>query len=500
MTDVADIDFDGSQTVEVDVVQSEIVHAIRTIYVAFLHFFKSGDDDVATPDFHLRIWKLMTSFDYKWIVIAVPRGHAKTTIAKLAVVYHFLFTPISFIVYVGNTFDLAQKAVCDIVDFFEVVNFIKIFGRIEYTSEKRGEGEFIFTLTTPFHGTKECILKARGCGQQLRGLNIKNRRPQMAVVDDLEDVQELGNEDLRRKNKNWFFGTFLKALDRKYNKVIMIGNLIDRNCILKQCIDSPKWHSMVLGAITRDGQPLWPELWSINDLIDDFQEYQRQGLTSLWFAEMMNLIIAGENAIIRPEQIGYIQQPEPGVCKYGFITIDPATGVGQNKTAIVLHLLLPMPDGNYIPIVADYRFGQFDESATVDIALSLCFEWGVRIVAIESVAYQRALKTLFDIIMVQRGVQGIEVIKTHPGHSSKSERIRAWAALLIDKAYHLVFGDLHCVNQLLAYDVLKKDNDDDLIDACAMGPEVLRQYLGLIMTMHLRGTFATTAIREGAFY
>lgn len=493
-----DFELGHNEIVEAAVDPEEIKQSLRSVLLTFLNFFAHDIMDYPTPDFHHRIWRLMTDLTMHWVAIAVPRGHAKTTLAKLAAVWYFLFTDISFIVYVSNTADAAVKAVCDIMDFFDQMNFIKLFGKIEYQVEKRGDGEFIFIIRTPFNGTKECILKARGCGQQLRGLNVKNRRPQLAIVDDLEDIEDLDNEIVRKKNERWFFGTFVKALDRRFRKIMFIGNLIDRNCILKKCIDSPRWYSMVLGAITKNGHPLWQDMWSLNDLIEDYQEYQRLGHSSLWFAEMMNLIVAGDNSIITPEQIVYHDVPDVGVCEYGFLTIDPGTGIGQNKTAIVAHLLLPTETRNHLPLIGDYQFGQFGESMTVDIALSMCFEWGIRIIAIEAVAYQRALATLFEIIMTMRGITGITILKTHPGHSSKSERIRAWAALLIQKAYAIAKGDLHVTNQLLAYDMTKKENDDDLIDACAMGPEVLKQYMGLIMSSKLQQFAASIKVIRDA--
>lgn len=468
---------------------------MRDIFDVFINFFAAEFLTVGIPEFHLRVWKLMTSLDLKRIVIAIPRGHAKTTLAKLAVVWHFLFTPITFIVYVGNTADSAVNAVKDVMDFFDNPNFIKVFGVIQYEVEKRGEGEFIFFVNTPFHGRKRCILKARGCGQQLRGLNIGNMRPQLAIVDDLEDAEDLQNEELRKKNKHWFFGTFIKALDRQFNKVVFIGNLIDRNCLLKVAIDSPRWHSMVLGCILKNGQPLWPELWGLTELIEDFQEYQRLGLTSLWFAEMMNVIIAGDNAIIMPEDIHYLPKPMFGVAKHGFITIDPATGVGANKTAIVVHVLLPHND-IFVPMIVDYRWGQFGEKETVEIALELAFTWGVRIIAIESVAYQRALAVLFQILMIQRGITGFDILKTYPGNSSKNERIRAFAAMCKSEGYYIFRGDLHLTNQLLAYDAEKRDNDDDLIDGAAQGLQVIYEFRGLIMNKTLQAQAAIGATRE----
>src|SRR3546814_15220900 len=78
---------------------------------------------------------------------------------------------------------------------------------------------WIFELTTPEGRVKKCILRAVGAGQQMRGINIDNQRPDMAVVDDVEDNENTESELLQKKLDRWISGPFLKALARR-KKVI----------------------------------------------------------------------------------------------------------------------------------------------------------------------------------------------------------------------------------------------------------------------------------------
>lgn len=479
-----------------EVNRDDAFQALHKIFDVFIDFFLHEHTTFAVPQFHRMLWALMVRIDLKRVAIAAPRGHAKTTLAKLVCVWYFLFSPIKFIVYLSNTADAAVKAVQDIVEFFENENFKKLFGPVVYEVNKFGDGEFIFTLTTPFHGTKKCILKARGMGQQVRGLNIKHERPQLAVGDDLEDVEDLENLDIRAKRMRWFFGTFVKAMDRRFNKIIIIGNLLDHGCILKQLVDSPVWYSVVLGAITKEGLPLWPEMWPLEQLTADYEEYRRLGLSALWYAEMMNLIVAGENALISPDEIVYLPPPEEAGIPFGFITIDPATGQGQDDTAVVVHLLIPLEQGGYLPQIVDYAFGQLDEKATIDKTIELCFKWGIRVIGVESIGFQRTYLTLFNMVFAVRNLTDIEVVKTYPAASSKLMRIRGWCALLKDKAYALTTGEMYITTQLLAFDPAKKNNKDDLIDSCAQGQEMMERYLGLILSKKRGTSIDITPMRE----
>lgn len=481
---------------EVRVDRSDVIEGLRTIPELFIDFFMHDVLTVPTPAFHVALWMLMTNIVHKYIAIAVPRQHAKTTLAKLAVVWYFLFTDYRFIVYVSNTSDVAAQACVDIVNFIRSDNFKKVFGPPIFTKELTGEGHYQFTITNPLtKQTKQCILMARGANQQIRGLNIDNQRPQVAVVDDLESADNTETVALQAKLVKWFYGTFMKALDKTGHKIIMIGNMVNSECLLKKVCDSPRWTSVRYGAILANGTPLWPELWPISELIADYQEYARMGLSSVWYAEMMNLITAGENAIIQIHEIPYKEILEESTIRGGFITIDPATGTGGDDTAIVVHLLVGLDEYNLVPQVVDYKVGQFDELATVNLAIELMFRWGVNIIAIEATAYQRALGTLFEVIFATRGIIDYTILQGNPT-SSKLLRIRAWCALLKSKAYLLTLGEIHITKQLLDFNPMTKNNRDDLIDACSQGPEVVAQFLALILSKAIGTMITAKVVRE----
>ena len=45
---------------------------------------------------------------------------------------------------------------------------------------------------------------------------------------------------------------------------------------------------MVTGAILSNGKPLWPELFSLEDLMESYYHDEDLGLAHIWFAEVMN--------------------------------------------------------------------------------------------------------------------------------------------------------------------------------------------------------------------
>ena len=193
---------------EVQLNTFEIKQALHHDAEFFIQFFLHEELEFPVPEFHKEIFYEMTDAEVDRLCLAIPRAHAKTTLAKLAAVWYFAFSPWRFIVYLSNTVSVAIPAVNDIVAFMESPNFQAVFGPIEWIIKRDGTGLYKFN----FMG-KTCILKAFGSDQQVRGINVDNERPQLAIVDDLEDNKNIANENLFMQLKRNFFGPFLKALN-----------------------------------------------------------------------------------------------------------------------------------------------------------------------------------------------------------------------------------------------------------------------------------------------
>src|SRR3546814_21135060 len=77
----------------------------------------------------------------------------------------------------------------------------------------------------------------------MRGINIDNQRPDMAVVDDVEDNENTESELLQKKLDRWIFGPFLTALERR-KKVIWLGNMLQKTSLLARLSQRPIWNQI----------------------------------------------------------------------------------------------------------------------------------------------------------------------------------------------------------------------------------------------------------------
>lgn len=444
----------------------------------FIQFFLGEEIHLPVPEFHKDIFAVMTAVEIDRFVCAVPRDHAKTTLAKLACNWYFMFSDYRFIVYLSNTSDIAIPATNDIIKFFESDNFENIFGKCTFYTKQDGKGSYKFSLPESLGG-KICILKALGAGKQVRGINVDNTRPQLAIVDDLEDNDNIATADLFKKLKLWFYGPFLKCLDKFNNKVIWLGNMIAEQQMLNENCNSDFWHSRRYGCVLANGEVLWADAWPIEKLQRDYAEYQERGLADVWFAEMMNLPMASGSGLIEASEITYKPPISPRDYKLGFLTVDLAISAEDwaHKTSIGVHSWVDDVDDNpYWHFNLGMSERGIDTIALFWKIVELAQEWGYLVVGIEDENFQASLQHVYPHLCLLHGIEGIKFFPLKTYKRSKNARLKPWADMIKNGQYALTEGDFIVTQQLLRYNAQKETNDDDVIDCGAYGPQMIQEY------------------------
>jgi hypothetical protein len=321
--------------------------------------------------------------------------------------------------------------------------------------------------------------------QQVRGLNQKNRRPDCSVIDDLEDNDNTNTAELQKKIDLWFYGPFIKCLAKnKKTKVIFIGNIIRKTTLLARLSKDIAWNPVVYGCLvynqgTKKLESLWEELFPLKELLEDLALYKREGIIETWMCEMMNLPGMGE-AGFSAQDIVYQNVGSREDYLATFITIDPS--FSENKlsddSAIVCHGIRRSGQGQ----VLDCAVGNFIEEEIFTTALVFAEKWGAWHWGIESNAAQKLLIPLFNTYTVSRGLRNVFnflPILTSRG-ASKVKRITAWVNSMQGSDYAIPSDDIEITSAILNFDLSKKDQKDDLLDACSMGLLMRAEYADLL--------------------
>ena len=481
-------------TVEGVATRQDIIAKLETDGEFFIEFFLHDELTSPVPYFHSgEIWPLLTNTALQRVLLAIPRDHAKTTLAKLAVVWYFLFTNHRFCAYVANTNSRAKDACRDIVGFLKCINFENTYGKIKMIKESETESIWIFEIPMPGGRIKKCILRAIGGNQSMRGINVDNQRPDIAVVDDLEDDDNTGSANLQAKLDKWVFGAFLKALARR-KKLIWLGNMLQKTSLLARLAKNPKWNPVVFGALVKDAvtgtlKPLWPGRWSFEELVEDFQEYKELGLVETWMCEMMNMPGHGVNGFTS-EQIYFMPAPGPDEILAAWLILDPAFGENANNddSSVTVHVL--PKDGP--PMVVEHRTSKMREEEIFNAMFELGLKWNAWVWGIEAIAAQRVLIPYFQLLLAGKLMNHqVELVPLMAGRGDpKVARIKAWVSLMVQKEYAVYEGAIEIMTQMLNYSMKKKSNVDDLIDSCAYGPQMLLQYEGLLIASYQGDDFS----------
>ena len=111
-------------------------------------------------------------------------------------------------------------------------------------------------------------VQVAGSGKKLRGLRHGPYRPDLTVLDDIENDEQVRNPEQRDKLNAWLTKTVLPlgGVGQKYD-VIYIGTILHYDSVLNRTLNNPFWRGIKFKAMKR-----WPDRM---DLWDRWEELFR---------------------------------------------------------------------------------------------------------------------------------------------------------------------------------------------------------------------------------
>lgn len=238
-------------------------------------------------ELHDEMWKLIDS-ESRRIVIAAPRFIGKTTMARTIAAKGMLFRDTRFLAYVSNSSTSAEMQTENLKDELLVNPRVrKLWGSIK--AQKYDDIDEQFSKKAWIANSYTFVLP-RGEGQQIRGLNWRGNRVNLFVVDDLEPTKTIGNEEIRRDRKKWFFGDLVKATDRLRGdwQIIYIDTFKHEDSLLANLLEDPGWDSLRLTICEEDLKSKAPVFMSSKEIKEEYDEHERQGILDVFYMEYMN--------------------------------------------------------------------------------------------------------------------------------------------------------------------------------------------------------------------
>jgi hypothetical protein len=435
------------------------------------------------PPVLLTAWSLLVQLlnlpgkNFSQVALGIPRGHGKTTLIKLLILFIILFTRKKFILVIGSTAQHAENIISDVVDMLNEFNIIRLF-----TDWKIGIEKDTQNIKKFGYRNRNIILAAIGAEGTLRGLNLKNERPDVMVFEDIQTKECSISKQQSDALENWMIATAMKAKSPHGCLTIFCGNMFPGpNSILKKLKSNKNWIKFVSGAILADGSVLWPELRSLEDLLAELDNDISMGHPEHFFSEVLNDTEVAINTSYDLSNLSDWKWGDLDLAQGRAIIIDPATGkLGGDLVAIGY---MEVYDGK--PGLREVIEERLSPKAAILKALLMAMKYDVRAICCESQAYQSTFLFWFAEECKRMGIEeGFIFLEVPSTTSSKNSRIG-------NSIKSLQAGDvvLHpdvrakVLHQVANWQPMKRDNVDNVLDLLGMITKVLELYELEIMTV-----------------
>lgn len=342
----------------------------------------------------------------------LPRGGAKSTvISVLWAAWLLLNGKRNFILEISDTHTQACKFVETIKSEIEnnpLVRFVYPNARGEVWTKDQG----IVVVSPKGH---QCMMLPLGSGMKVRGLNFHARRPDQAIIDDLENSEMVYSSARRKKLKRWFDMDLEPAMDRYGKNIVYVGTILHYHALFKQVIDQKdkykSWRVLKRKAI-ENGMSFWesrfPLAWltEIRDNPDspDYvgsivfaQEYQHEPqddqdriIQLEWLKEYT--LQSKINEQVADDDEKRLQKWLKTLERVG--AVDPAISEKEKADFFSMYVM-GFENSTANEYMLDLLHDKSkDPEKQVEWVCDMVEKWDLQILAIETVAYQSGLATL----------------------------------------------------------------------------------------------------------
>lgn len=428
-------------------------------------------------------------------VVAAPRGHAKSTNFTFKDSLHaVLYAYKHYILILSDSSDQAEGFLEDIkTELEENANIIMDFGSLK--GERAWRTGVILTKS-------DIKVEAIGSGKKVRGRRHRNWRPDLIVLDDIENDENVNTPEQRKKLKNWFDKAVSKAGDT-YTDIMYIGTILHYDSLLSNVLKNPRYKTKTYRAVISfaENTKLWEEWEGIyTNLFNEqheedakafYEEHEEEMLSGsevLWGeklsyydlmeirvsegeasfnSELQNDPVDPDNATFNPEWFDFYE-PELMDWKnadYIFIGAnDPSLGKNKKSdTSSIINLALSLSTGYMYVVDASVEKRKpdviIDDVIEMSRRLKRDYRKGFYKFGVETVQFQY----FFKEVMAAKSLEKGEYIPIEEIQSSVNKVLRIESLQPVIKNKYLKFNREHktLLKQLEEFPMGRNDDAPD---------------------------------------
>lgn len=448
------------------------------------------DGAVDSPTFHREVWELCCSPN-KYVAIAAPRGHAKSSAVTLGYgLSTLLFRERKFMLLVSDTeaqaalflgaFKEALQNNKDLIELFDLKLSDK--GLVQFI--KDSENDIIVEMSD---GHKFRII-AKGAEQKLRGLIWNGSRPDIIMCDDMENDELVLNKERRDKMRRWFKGALLPCISDK-GIVRMVGTVLHMDSLLERLMPRENdkqtvtvglkqttkrremWTAVKYKAHNEDfTELLWPEKKTVDQFRLLYEEAVKDGTTDIYSQEYLNYPLDMATSYFKKADFLPSTKADQAANMLYYVTADLA--ISQEERADYSVFMVAGVDENKVIHIRQVIRERLDGREIVDTLLALQRLYDPVAVGIEDMQVSKSIGPFLREEMIATNT----FITLYPmKHGGKDKLTRSRSIQARMRAKGIRFDKEADWYQTFEDELLRfpRDKHDDQVDTFA--------YLGLML-------------------
>lgn len=370
-----------------------------------IEFFGDPDNDAhywlnkSIPEIHERIYEHLSS-DYQFYYVTAPRGMGKSTIVQLIyIMYRIVYNLEPYILLIEKNRQAANRVLSNIV--YELKHNSKlrsVYGNLIPPIARGSDYKFTQEEIRLLNGT---LIRCIGMLGDARGALDRMYRFTLIMGNDTQDIKTMGEPTTMQKHIEFWERDVEPAIDSMIGKVRLVGNMLDRGCLLDYIRQNRKYEGINFSALVNDegkpdldGHSVWEEQFPTKKLKEEYINLKARGREKVFMAERMNIIVdEGEKNIrgykyddvefyhddLFDQNIIHSNRYNADIPVYTYACIDPAYGRAKENDpmAMVTIALGKIPlfaENNKMRLVngvwvLHYNYGYYDPTKLIDLAL-----------------------------------------------------------------------------------------------------------------------------------
>ncbi|EGT5658488.1 phage terminase large subunit [Citrobacter braakii] len=249
----------------------------------FPHYIRNTAKSELHKYLFKRLPEIIASADGESDAIAAPRGEAKSTlVSQLFVLWNIIRGAKRYPVIIMDSIDQAYP-------MLEAIKAeLEFNARLKHDfADLCGQGRVwrMGTIVT----VNNIKVTVAGSGKKLRGLRHGPYRPDLVVLDDIENDEMVANPEQRDKLHSWLTKTVM-PLGEAGGKtdIVYIGTILHYDSVLSRTLDNPMWKAARFKAIIR-----WPDNMHLWDTWEEYIRNKDVDTAALFYAQNEAQMLAG---------------------------------------------------------------------------------------------------------------------------------------------------------------------------------------------------------------